>query len=81
MAMTRCLVMTSTDESLDPQTREQRAEAHGRRAVEILQEAHDRGLLHAPDPLRDEEFLPLHTRPDFIELFKKLRDLQVPVTG
>ena len=39
----------------------------GRRAVEILRKAVDRGLLHAPEPLRDEEFLPLRTRPDFIE--------------
>src|SRR5262249_34863959 len=81
MSFTKCLVMTSIDESLAPEVREPRVDAHGRRAVEILRRAVDRGLLHAPDPLRYEEFVPLRTRADFIELFKELRDRQVPATG
>ena len=80
-ALTRCLARTASDESLPPEVREERAETQGRRAVEILQKALDRGLLRSPDPLKDEEFVPLRTRPDFIELFKKLRDLQAPATG
>ena len=58
-----------------------RADAYGRRAVEILRSAVDRGLLHATDPLRDEEFVPLRTRPDFIDLIKELIERQKPVTG
>jgi hypothetical protein len=81
MNLTRCLVMTSADDTLVPDVRETRADGFGRRAVEILRWAVDRGLLHAPEPLRHEEFLPLRTRPDFIELFKKLHDRQVPATG
>ena len=48
MGLTRCVVITSTDESLAPDLREARADAYGRRAVEILRQAVDRGLLHGP---------------------------------
>jgi serine/threonine-protein kinase len=81
MGLTRCLVITSTDEALAPDVREKRAEEFGRRAVAILRQAANRGLLLTSDPLRDEEFLLLRTRPDFIELFKELRDRQTPATG
>ena len=48
MGLTRCVVITSSDESLAPDVREARANAYGRRAVEILRSVVDRGLLHAP---------------------------------
>jgi tetratricopeptide (TPR) repeat protein len=81
MGLTRSFVTTSSDDSLAAEVRERRAEVYGRRAVEILRKAADRGLLHTSDPLLDKEFLPLRDRTDFQELFRKLRDGQVPATG
>jgi tetratricopeptide (TPR) repeat protein len=81
MGLTRCLVMTSRDATLAPDIREARGETYGRRAVEILRRAVDRGILYDPEPLRDEEFIPLRERPDFISLFKELVKRQEPVNG
>jgi serine/threonine-protein kinase len=79
--LARCVAMTATDDGLTADVREARGDTYGRRAVEILRKAFDRGLLSAPDPLRDEEFVPLRTREDFIDLFKKVRDRPGPATG
>jgi eukaryotic-like serine/threonine-protein kinase len=81
ICLTRCLVLTTTSDVLSAEVRQERADAYGRRAVEILRQAVDRGLLNASDPLKDQEFLPLRPRADFIELFKELRDRQGPVAG
>ena len=81
MGYTRCLVIAATDEDMTPENREKKSDKYGHRAVQILRKAFDQRLLNTPEPLRDEEFLPLRNRPDFIELFKELRDRQVPATG
>jgi serine/threonine-protein kinase len=79
--LARCVAMTATDDGLAADVRQARGDAYGRMAVEILRKAVDRGLLQTSDPLRDEEFIPLRTREDFIDLFKTLRDRQAPATG
>ena len=40
-----------------------------------MRQAVERGLLNSSEPLKVEEFVPLRSRQDFIELFKKLRDM------
>jgi serine/threonine-protein kinase len=81
MALAKCVELAAHDERITSEVREQRAEIHGRRAVEVLQQAVDRNLLHAPDPLRDAAFIPLRTRQDFLDLIKQLVDRQMPVNG
>jgi serine/threonine-protein kinase len=57
------------------------AVAYGRRAVELLRKARDRGLLDVRKPLEMKEFVPLRKRQDFIELYQGLPETPNPVRG
>lgn len=81
MALAKCQVLSADAADDSPADRERRTEAYGRRAVEILRKAFHQGILNTADPLKYEEFLPLRTRPDFIELYKELIQRQAPLTG
>ena len=77
----RCVKLAPQENTLAVGESEERAETYGRRAVELLRKAVDRGLLRSSDPLKAEEFVPLRSRQDFIELFKELLDGQHPVSS
>jgi serine/threonine-protein kinase len=77
----KCAKLSSQQEEPAIGKNEASPEAYGRRAVDLLRQAVDRGLLNSPEPLKVEEFVPLRPRDDFIELFKSLRDRQRPLSG
>jgi len=79
--LSRCVKLAPHETQLAPGEGEEKAETYGRRAVELLRQAVDRGLLRSADPLKVEEFVPLRPRPDFIELIKQLLNGQPPVSS
>jgi serine/threonine-protein kinase len=79
--LSRCVKLAPHENKLASGECEERAESYGRRAVELLRKAVERGLLNSSEPLKVEEFVPLRSRQDFIELFKNLRDVQHPLSG
>jgi hypothetical protein len=81
MGLAHCVELTAQDQALAPEIREQRVERFGQRAVEILQKALTRELLQSAELLNDKKFLPLFTRPDFIDLVKELMERKTPVIG
>ncbi|HKM52042.1 MAG TPA: protein kinase [Isosphaeraceae bacterium] len=79
--LSQCVKLAPHENQLASGEREERADAYGRRAVELLRKAVERGLLRSSEPLKAEEFVPLRSRQDFIELFKELLDGQHPVSS
>ena len=79
--LSKCVQLAAQNGELSSGASAPSAEVYGRRAVELLRKAVDRGLLNSPEPLKVEEFVPLRLRTDFIELFKQLRDRQHPLSG
>jgi serine/threonine-protein kinase len=81
MGLASCVDLDMNQEQIASEAREQAAESHGRRAVEILRRAFDRNLLRSVEPLRDAALVPLRSRQDFIDLAKQLHERTIPVNG
>jgi serine/threonine-protein kinase len=74
MGLSRCVLKMAGSSA-------ERADVFGRRAVEILKAGADRGLIRSLPPLMAQELVPLRTRPDFLELLKRVKNQAVPGVG
>ncbi len=77
----KCAQIAASENLSTPAGDEEIVEVYGREAVKLLRRAVDRGLLKSADALKLEEFVPLRSRQDFIDLFKELPQAQQPVSG
>ncbi len=76
-----CVKLAGEDPQAGSDESHRNTEIYGRRAVELLREAVQRGLLKSADPLKALELVPLRSREDFRELFQSLPVLQQPVNS